>query len=194
MSGKNLYHPGLFLYWTEERNKKAMVEVNVSCALSLPILGANAWRRRQTTSFQVLQRCVLFLTVPHISGQIWAVHELLRQWELSLEGLTKVWSGLGRTVGWIKGWDITGCMCQSKQFVPVCPLPHHHFSPETLHPFLYNLFLSTITSCVSIAWSECYVTYLTRHVVCVIMCEVWVSPGCYIIGSHVCPMRKVTGM
>ena len=71
-------------------------------------------------------------------GQNGLVHVLFRQRELSLEGFTKAWSGLGRTVSWIMGWGTTSHMCQAKQFVPAYPLLCHPLSPETCHPSLYN--------------------------------------------------------
>ena len=63
---------------------------------------------------------------------------LFRQWELSLEGLTKAWSGLESTVKWVMELGTTGHMCQSKQFVPACLLLCQPFSPETCHSSLYN--------------------------------------------------------
>lgn len=80
-------------------------------------------------------------TVPTLMGrfgQNGLVHVLFRQWELSLEGLTKAWSGLESTVRWVMELGTTGHMCQSKQFVPACLLLCQPFSPETCHSSLYN--------------------------------------------------------
>lgn len=61
------------------------------------------------------------------------VHMCFRQWELSLEGLTKAHSGLGRTE-----WGTTGYMCQSRQFVSAWPLPCNPLPLETCHLSLCN--------------------------------------------------------
>lgn len=145
-----------------QRNKETLEKENISCAPSVPSAAAPAWRRRQDTSIQVLQRCVFsstFLTLKGRYEQNGLVHVLFRQWELSLGGCIKVWSGLGRTVRWIMGWGTT----DNSLFLPVLTIDTLSLQKPVVLPCMTSPF-HYIAGCVSTVWSECYDGHSTKHV------------------------------